>query len=342
MAGARGQAGRARPERVLGWLCRLALSALLLAALARLVPVEEVVAALRSAAPLPIVAGMLLVVPKLLTAGLRLRALVRAQGLRLRLGQLIALNLITSFYSLLLPGQLVAGAVRWYKLAAAAGQPVAALAVIGFSRLIELEVTLALGLAFWLAEPAARAVHSLPALLVATALAACAAAHLLGPSLALRLAPHGGAGPLTRVRQAGQAVLEAIGRFRRLPWPDQMGAIGYAALTHLFGIATMVLFAWGLGAEIGVGAIGWVRSLMALLLLLPISWAGVGVREVSLALLLVPFGMAPGEAVALGVLLSLRALLEGAMGAVIEAFTALRSPRPAAPADKGPSPCASA
>jgi glycosyltransferase 2 family protein len=113
-------------------------------------------------------------------------------------------------------------------------------------------------------------------------------------------------------------------------------------MTHAFGIATALLLASAVGSEVSIPALVWVRSLMSVLLLLPIGWAGVGVREVSLALMLAPFGMPPTEAVALGVLLSLRALLEGVLGALVEGFGLVRvPPSPAPPTVAGSSPCAS-
>lgn len=315
------------------WLTRLAASAALLVAVLAIVPVEKVAGALAGAELWLVAAGFALVVPKLLTAGLRMLALSRAQGFALGLGGVIALNLATSFYALFLPGQLAAGAVRWYKLARVEGRPAAALAVVGFSRLIELEVTLAIGLAFWALDAQARAHHGLPALLAGLALAACLAAHLAAPILAHRLAcpiqPPARRGVL---RRGAAAAVVALARFRGLSWRVHLSAIGFSALTHAFGIATTLLFVWALGSDIGVGALGWVRSLMAVLLLLPIGWAGVGVREVSLALLLAPFGMPPAEALALGALLSLRALLEGALGGLVEAFGLV----PPAPAEARP------
>jgi uncharacterized membrane protein YbhN (UPF0104 family) len=139
----------------------------LLLAVVAAVPFEEVTTALWGAKPWLVVAGFALLAPKLLTAGLRMVALSRAQGLRLGLGGLVALNLATSFYALFLPGHLAAGAVRWYKLTRVEGRPGAALAVVAFSRLIELEVTLAIGLGFWALDAKARALHALPALIAA-------------------------------------------------------------------------------------------------------------------------------------------------------------------------------
>ena len=332
--------------RLGGWLLRITLSLGFLAGVLAVAPLDEVATVLASAAPLPIAIGFALVVPKLLTAGLRMLALVRSQGLRLGLGRLIAINLATSFYALFMPGQLVAGAVRWYKLARAEGQPAAALAVVGFSRVIELEVTLAIGLAFWAADPQARQIHAVPALLVAAALALCVACHVLGPPLAGRLpGPPEGRGWPRRILRAAAAVMAAIGQFRHLSASAQLAAIGYSALTHLLGVVTMALFAWSLGSDLGIATLGWVRSLMAVLLLLPISWAGVGVRELGLAVMLAPFGVAPGMAVSLGLLLSLRALLEGMLGALVEAhatFRPLDHERAPRATVSGSSPCASA
>jgi hypothetical protein len=288
---------------------------------------------------------MLLVVPKLITAGLRMLEIARAQSLGLSLGQLIAINLVTSFYALFLPGLLAAGAIRWYKLAKAAGKPAAALAAIGFSRLIEIEVTLAIGLAFWLSDPLSRDLYLAAGLGMSVALALCLLAHAFGPALAGRIG-----GRLARRPEAGfarrstVALIDALASFRSLSWKAQLSTITHSSLTHLFGIGTMILFAYGLGLEAGIGALGWVRSLMAVLLLLPISWAGVGIREVGLALLLLPYGVQPGQAVALGVLLSARALLEGAMGAVVEACGWMRvrpAPETGTSPTPGPSSCAS-
>ncbi|MDX1540700.1 MAG: lysylphosphatidylglycerol synthase transmembrane domain-containing protein [Geminicoccaceae bacterium] len=309
-------------------MLRLGLSATLLLAVLALVPLGEVAAVLGRVDPWLAAAGFALVIPKLLASGLRMLALVRIQGLRVGLGGLIALNLATSFYALFLPGHLAAGALRWYRLARAEGRPAAALAVVGFSRLIELEVTLALGLTFWAFDAQARALHAWPALLAALALAACLGAHLAGPMLAERLPERGLrlGDRLARLSTALAAARAVLARFGGLSWRAQASAVGYSALTQVLGILTALLFAWALGSEISVAALVWVRSLMAVALLLPVGWAGVGVREVSLALLLTPFGVPAAEALALGILLSLRALLAGAMGGVVEAFGLVRLP----------------
>lgn len=325
---------RSQPWRgtALTWLARFGLSALFLGGIFMTVPVSEVGASLAKAAWLPVAVGMMLIIPKLVTAGLRMQDIAQAQDLGLRLRDLIAINLVTSFYSLFLPGLLAAGAMRWYKLAQSAGKPAAALAVIGFSRLIEIEVTLAIGLGFWLADPLSRSLYAWPALIMVAALVSCLIVHIKGPAIAgrldTRLARTGDQRQDNRVRAAGSAVIGALARFRSLPITVQLRVIGYSGLTHLFGIATMVLFAQGLGIDASIESLGWVRSLMVVLLLLPISWAGVGVRELSLALLLLPYGVGTGEAVALGMLLSARAILEGAIGAVIEttgSFARIRS-----------------
>jgi uncharacterized membrane protein YbhN (UPF0104 family) len=318
---------------MISWLLRVVASGALLLAVIAAVPFEEVTTALRGAKPWLVVAGFALLAPKLLMDGLRMLPLLRAQGLRLGLGALVALNLATSFYALFLPGQLAAGAVRWYKLARIEGRPAAALAVVSFSRLIELEVTLAVGLGFWALDPKARALHALPALIAGVALVGCLVVHLAFPTLAARWT-HLSDGPrqIAVLRRGLAAVMAAIACFRDISWRAQASTVGFSAITNALGIVTALLFAWAVGSEISVAALVWVRSLISVLLLLPVGWAGVGVREVSLALMLAPFGMPPAEAVALGVLLSLRVLLEGGLGALAEAFGLVRVPPSPAPA----------
>jgi hypothetical protein len=69
--------------------------------------------------------------------------------------------------------------------------------------------------------------------------------------------PADGQGLARRIVRAAAAMMEAIARFRHLSASAQLGAIGYSALTHLFGVTTMILFAWGLGSDIGVATLGW-------------------------------------------------------------------------------------
>jgi hypothetical protein len=74
--------------------------------------------------------------------------------------------------------------------------------------------------------------------------------------------------------------------------------------------------------------IGWIRVVMHALLMLPISLAGIGVREGSLVVLLQEYAVLPNEAVALAFLLFVVTLLSNSTGGLFE-IRNLLSPRPA-------------
>ena len=64
-----------------------------------------------------------------------------------------------------------------------------------------------------------------------------------------------------------------------------------------------------------------------LVLMLPISWSGLGVREGSLILLLRPYGVAPEDAVALSLLVFLRGTLGAICGGLLQARSFFLSSR---------------
>lgn len=101
------------------------------------------------------------------------------------------------------------------------------------------------------------------------------------------------------------------------------------ALTrHILGIVSFWLVAMALDLHISFLTIGWIRVVMHALLMLPISLAGIGVREGSLVVLLQEYAVLPNEAVALAFLLFVVTLLSNSTGGLFE-IRNLLSPRPA-------------
>ena len=71
--------------------------------------------------------------------------------------------------------------------------------------------------------------------------------------------------------------------------------------------------------EIGFASLAWVRSAVQLAAMLPISLAGIGIREGGFIVLLEPYGVPNDEAVALGILVFSSLILNAGVGAVLEA-----------------------
>ena len=90
-------------------------------------------------------------------------------------------------------------------------------------------------------------------------------------------------------------------------------------------IAAFILVAAALGLELSYLTIGWTRSAAILVAILPVSLAGLGLREGAFVLLLAPYGIAPADALAYSLLAFTTTVLAiGLIGGVVEAFRLLR------------------
>jgi uncharacterized membrane protein YbhN (UPF0104 family) len=310
---------RGRWKNGIGILFSLSLLGLVLA----WQPLDQFAVVLRQVVLWPVLLAFALTVPMVLLRTWQTSCLARLQGMQVGFGPLLGLQLAISFYGLFLPGVVAAGVLRWYRLARLGGDPQATLALVVFSRLLEIEMALLLGLLFWFLDPGAPGWPGLPGMFAALA---------AGVAVLRYLAFHPRAAAWTEVQlSAWWPERRLAGLRRRLI--ELLGVTGrYGSLTgrawgilllnilgsHALGLLSVVLVAGALGMEVGIATLGWARAILALALLLPITWAGIGLREATMAAALVAAGQPGPAAVALGLLLSLRVLLEALAGGLVE------------------------
>lgn len=303
-----GRAPRAPARARLVWLLKLLFSTALVWYIASRISLRGLGEALVDADPALVGLGLALSAGGMTAAAQQLRVVGERQGIRLSTRSALALNLATSFYNLFLPGALAGGVARWYRLTRShsADQPVAALAVILGSRIVELVTVLIAGLVFWAADPRARSQAVVPATFLGL---------LVGLVLVVRLV----AGSRHRIGRGRLATaLDALRRFHSVP-ARTLGRLALAsAARHLLMIGAFYCFALALHLPLTLAAAGWTRTVVALAGMLPVTLGGLGVREGSLIAVLHAYGVAPHGAAALGLLLFGREVLAGAGGAVIE------------------------
>ena len=117
----------------------------------------------------------------------------------------------------------------------------------------------------------------------------------------------------------------ALGRARRLPRALLTRVLLLGVVVHLIGIVAFAMVAAALGLELSYLTIGWTRSAAILVAILPVSLAGLGLREGAFVLLLAPYGIAPADALAYSLLAFTTTVLAiGLIGGVVEAFRLLR------------------
>ena len=90
---------------------------------------------------------------------------------------------------------------------------------------------------------------------------------------------------------------------------------------EILGTGVMWAFAQALGLELEFATIAWMRVAVQLVLILPLSIAGLGVREFTLVGLTTAYGIAPAAAVAWSLVIFAGAVAAALLGGAIEAST---------------------
>ena len=299
------------------WLARYAVAIALVTALVLSVPAGELAGTLARAHPAGIAAALVLALASHLLIAQRIRYLTGALGLPLPFWALFNINLGAVFYGLVLPaGNLSGVAARLYRMARAGGHYAEPAVALTLERLVATVTLGALGVLCWLiAWPSG----SWPVFVLMLAATLGFGALQLTMFRPLPLIT-----PLWRwltTRWPGKlgALRDAIERARRLPWRVWRDVFVLGFAVHLIGVAAYGAVAWSLGLELSVWTIAWTRSAAILIAIMPISVAGLGIREGALVFLLAPYGVDPASAVGYGLLAFATTILAmGLLGGALE------------------------
>lgn len=302
---------------------KLAVTTGVLALLLWSIPLAAILEVLSGAAPGLILAGMALQGVMRLAAAGRLKLLADVQSLGLSTGRLLAITLAANFYALLLPGSAAGGIATWIKYVRHGAAKGAALLVIATNRGLALAVLIAFGLV-------AVVVDGLIGGLVALASVALAVGGVALVCWAVFVRPDRsaqlllGAARLQGLRRRGIEV-RVRGLAARLAQFGTMSHRGVAlvvllSIAHeLLGTGVMWAFAKALGLDLGFATIAWMRVAVQLVLILPLSIAGLGVRELTLVGLATTCGIAPAAAVAWSLVIFAGTVAAALVGGALEA-----------------------
>ena len=98
-----------------------------------------------------------------------------------------------------------------------------------------------------------------------------------------------------------------------------MIVLATSLLTHLWGCLAYYAIAIGMGLDIPFLSICWIRSGMILSAMVPVSVAGLGLREIAAIGLLVPLGFAEAQAVGFSIVVFLSMpVIIGLIGGFVE------------------------
>jgi uncharacterized protein (TIRG00374 family) len=129
------------------------------------------------------------------------------------------------------------------------------------------------------------------------------------------------------IKNAVIKIFNSTKRFRELSFKENLQIFGLLFLYHSLGIVSAYLLALSLNIQITLFDIAWIRAAVNIITMLPISFAGLGVREGSIIFLLGNYGIKPDTAMAYSLLMFFNMTLVSLSGGVIEFTNFLKGKR---------------
>jgi uncharacterized protein (TIRG00374 family) len=241
---------------------------------------------------------------------------------------LFKIILISNFYSLLVPGNMMAGsAVSLYKLSHN-GKFVEAFALLAYFRLVNMLVFLLFGIiGMWfdpyLSFPHIRSllgvvlvISAILFLLFSSSTFAKKAELILSPILH-RI------GGVSWLQMQLRSLWQTLAILQDLKLSVVVLAFGLSFVSHLLGIILYWSISQAIGIHLSVFLLIWIVTFLTLVQLVPISIAGIGIRELSVVFILGQHGVRDTLALAFSLILFTLTIISGFIGGLLEAWDLL-------------------
>ncbi len=272
---------------------------------------------------------------------LALQWILRKQECEVSTNLIFGATCVTSLYGLVLPGFVTTG-VKWYILKRTTGRGTNVLSAMLYNQVTLTVVMTVVGLvglivvnptqALW---PESRQLWILPAV--------CAVVLAVVVVIAVLALNKRTAGPVIRLltvalkplpqgaQEKGQALLMQIATFQSAGWRFHLavGLINVVAALPA-GLLWYLFAAWAASVVVPTGVLIWLCAIVFVLGKIPVSIANLGVREVTLVVLLAGYGVSEPAALLMSMILFSSLVFLAALGVVYQLVWTLSS-RQAAP-----------
>jgi hypothetical protein len=302
---------------------KFAVAAVLIGLLVQYASPSNIALAIRSANPWLLLAVVPLILLSMWLAAVQLKILTDCHGMNLSLMRIIGINASTEFYNLFLPSVIAGGVIRWYRLSKENKMRAQAFAVIAMNRLLNLAALIGLGILGWLLEDASAATSTPFAIVLFTVGLLTLAGGLFALSNqplsnAVRRKSIDESRVRTVVRDKLLKLRDAVYEYRQIPVSGQLQLLFFAVSWQLVMILSTYMFCLALNISVSLSALAWIRAIVTLVLLMPVTISGFGLREVSWVYFLGLYGVAPAEAFVLSLLTFARSLFQAVIGCGLE------------------------
>lgn len=287
------------------FLLRLALTAIVVALLVRVVGWRDIGSALLDASPAPLLLMYAVAMLRVVVEATQLRHLMQKVGMPISVGRVFMASQLAALYTLTVPGELAASAAKWADLSRATGKRSLVLNAMAYNKLLLTAAPLLVGgVALLIDDPlGTRWGLAIPiGLILAITWLMISLYH-----------PHLGALTDRFLRRKVSRlphlissrigfVLESMGRIRALPFRTHVTMVAFTALGIAIGVVRFYIGMRALGIVVPLVSVLWVTAFLRLVALLPLTVANLGIRESMLVVTLSASGVPPQQAVALGLL----------------------------------------
>lgn len=122
-----------------------------------------------------------------------------------------------------------------------------------------------------------------------------------------------------RLHRFGMRICKTLLNYSTISGKQVLIVLAASLLAHLFGCLAYYVIAIGMGLELSFLSICWIRSGLILSVMIPVSVAGLGVRELTAVGLLIPLGFDEVQAVGFSILIFLStSVILGLIGGFFE------------------------
>ena len=293
------------------------------------IEIAKVVVAFAGADLTWLLAGCIVILFIRILMAWQMKAVVQHQDVHLTTARALVINLITGFYALILPGDMSAGVMRWHKLSRPSGKRTEVLAALVFLRLINSSVILLFGvIALLIDDPFDKAVVSFIAIALLAGMIIVFSSIFL-ERVVVRIErclrdPLPGVAPF--IWEKLRRVWSALAQYRTLSKSALAIITWVSLLNFISSIALFFALAKALHLAIPLITLAWIRAMVLIVQLIPVSIAGLGIREGALVFILPIYGISPADAMAFSLLLFALIIVIGLVGGIFEANEVLIAP----------------
>lgn len=294
------------------------------------VPFQKVFEAIKETTPSFFWVSILVGLPATYLDSVQLWILVRRQGIHIPVIKLFEINWVIRFYSFFSPVSTVGSVMRWYKLSGE-GKSTEALTAVAVNRLFDTFIAIAMGM-FWLIGDLE---HSLirPATFIVLLLVILAvwliATRFLRPMFNWAQPKIHPRSPLLKkiVNFLGK-LFNSLAVYSRFSALELLVLVVVGLSGELMNLLAYFLLIQSLQIRIPFTELGWMRSIFFLASLIPLTLVGgLGLREVSVVVLMSAFGIPADLAAAYAFLLYVRSVILSLAGGMIELISLLPAKR---------------